>query len=167
MLPRIAFEKIGNTFLFKTPLNVVIASYKPEYGFVKHLVGSDNAAALDSWIKSPDHDFYSIDYAWRKGEHVKRSSFNPDFFIKVDDHILVIEIKDDEELSEPSDKNKAKYKAASKHFKTLNDQQDEFEYHFNFLTPSNYDIFFKYLREKNFDFVSSLDAELDNGTTRY
>lgn len=165
MLPRIAFEKISNTFLFKTPLNVVIASHKPEYDFVRHLVESDNAAAVDAWIKSTDHDFYSIDYSWRKGEHAKRSSFNPDFFIKIDDHILVVEIKGDEELSEPSDENKAKFKAATQHFKILNEQQDELTYHFHFLTPANYDIFFKYLRDKNYDFFSNLDAELDNNNT--
>jgi type III restriction enzyme len=163
MLPRIAFEKINNTFLFKTPLNVVIANHKPEYNFVRHLVDADNAAAVDSWVKSTDHDFYSIDYSWRKGEHAKRSSFSPDFFIKIDDHIIVVEIKGDEELSEPSDENRAKFKAATRHYKTLNEQQDELKYHFHFLTPSNYDIFFKYLRDKNVDFVSNLDADLDNG----
>ena len=84
--------------------------------------------------------------------------------IKIDDHIVVVEIKGDEELSEPSDENKAKYRAATQHFDTLNDQQDQSIYYFHFLTPSNYDLFFKYLRDKNFDFVSNLDAELDNGT---
>lgn len=164
MLPRIAFEKLNNTFLFKAPLNVAIASHKPEYDFVRHLVDANNAAAIDAWVKSTDSDFYSVDYSWRKGEHAKRSSFNPDFFIKVNDHILVVEIKGDEELPEPSDENKAKFKAAAQHFMTLNEQQDELTYHFHFLTPANYDIFFKYLRDKNYDFISNLDAELDNGS---
>ena len=65
----------------------------------------------------------------------------------------------------PSDENKAKFKAATQHFKILNEQQEELTYHFHFLTPEGYDIFFKYLRDKNFDFFSKLDAELDNGTT--
>jgi len=93
MLPRIAFHQIGNTFHFKTPLNIVIANHKPEYDYVRKLVEGENAAAIDSWIKSTDHEFYSIDYSWRKGEHAKRSTFNPDFFIKVEKRIIVVEIK--------------------------------------------------------------------------
>ncbi len=119
---------------------------------------------MDAWVKSTDRDFYSIAYSWRKGEHSKRSSFNPDFFIKIDNHILVVEIKGDEEIAEPSDENKAKFKAATQHFKTLNEQQKECAYHFHILTPSNYDTFFSFLRDKNFSFVSKIDAEPENGT---
>jgi len=74
-----------------------------------------------------------------------------------------LQIKGDEEMDEASDENKAKFKAATKHFKTLNEQQDELTYQFHFLTPADCAIFFKYLRGKNYDFVSHLDAELDNG----
>jgi len=49
---------------------------------------------IESWLKSTDQDFYPIEYAWRKGEHPKRGFFNPDFFIKVDSHVLVVEIKE-------------------------------------------------------------------------
>ena len=45
-----------------------------------------------------------------KGEHPKRIKFNPDFFIRIDNIILVVEIKGDEEIVQPSDENKAKYR---------------------------------------------------------
>ena len=74
--------KIENTFNFKTPLNIVFASYKPERDFIKRLVSEENAKKIDAWIKSLDVGFYSVKYSWRKGEHPKQGSFNPDFFIK-------------------------------------------------------------------------------------
>ena len=73
----------------------------------------------------------------------------------------MVEIKGDEEIREPSDENKAKYKAAKKHFEILNDQQSELQYFFNFLTPGDYDYFFDHLRSGNFNFISKLDAELE------
>jgi len=164
-LPRSAIEHASNVFHFKTPLNLVIADYKPERDFVRHLIKPENAAVIDSWVKSTDQDFYPIEYAWRKGEHPKRGFFNPDFFIKVDRHVLVIEIKGDEELAEPSDENKGKYKGAVQHFQTLNAQQSEVEYHFHFLTPTDYDTFFQFLRDRNYSFVSRLDAALGNHGT--
>jgi type III restriction enzyme len=83
---------------------------------------------------------------------------------KIGNHILVVEIKGNEELQEPAIENKAKYKAARQHFETLNAQQQECVYHFHFLTPSDYDGFFRFLRDSNFDYVSKLDAALaENG----
>lgn len=156
-LPRSAYVKIENPYYFKTPLNVVITDHKPERDFVRNLIKKENAEALDAWIKSTDQDFYSIDYGYQKGTHPKRGSFNPDFFIKKGKHILVIEIKGDEEVNEPSDENKAKYKAARQHFEMLNSQQGDTTYHFHFLSPQDYDKFFKFLRDSNFDFASKLD----------
>ena len=75
--------KVQNSFDFKTPLNVVFASYKPERDFVKRMVRDENARKVGSWIKSLDVGFYSVEYSWRKGEHPKQGSFNPDFFIKL------------------------------------------------------------------------------------
>lgn len=157
-----AWHHVPNTFDFKTPLNVVIADHKPERDFIRELVKEENADAIDAWIKSTDQDFYKIDYVWRKGEHPKPGTFNPDFFIKQDKHILVIEIKGNEEIIEPSDENKGKFRAASQHFETLNSMQSEYEYHFHFLTKSDYDKFFKFLREKNYSFVSKLDVALED-----
>jgi type III restriction enzyme len=164
-LPRSAWQKVENTYHFKTPLNVVIADHKPEREFVRRLIRPENSTVIDAWIKSTDRDFYPIEYAWRKGEHPKRGFFNPDFFIKVGSHIVVVEIKGDEELVEPSDENKGKFKAARQHFETLNTQQSECVYHFHFLTPTDYDTFFQFLRDGNYTFVSRLDAALgENGS---
>lgn len=164
-LPRSAWQYVENAFVFKTPLNIVLANHKPEQDFIKQLLKPENAQAIDAWIKSTDRDFYPIEYAWRKGEHPKRGYFNPDFFIKKGNHILVIEIKGGEEISEPSDENKGKYRDGSQHFETLNQQQDECHYFFHFLTPQDYDTFFKFLREGNHEsFASSLDVALgENG----
>ncbi|MBU1628051.1 hypothetical protein KKB18_11850, partial [bacterium] len=163
--PVSALEKIENTYNFKTPLNLVISDHKPERLFIKRLIASENSKAIDSWLKSTDQDFYPIEYSWKKGEHPKRGRFNPDFFIKVNNCILVVEIKGDEEIRDPSDENKAKFKAAKNHFKTLNVQQDNLRYYFNFLTPEDYDYYFDHLRNNNFNFSSKLDAELEkNGS---
>ena len=163
--PVSAMEKIENIYNFKTPLNLAISDHKPERIFIRKLIAQENAKVIDSWIKSTDQDFYPIEYSWKKGEHPKRGRFNPDFFIKIGENILVAEIKGDEEIREPSDENKAKYKAAKRHFQILNEQQDKLKYYFNFLTPEDYDYYFDHLRKGNFDFNSKLDAELaKNGT---
>lgn len=166
--PISAMEKIENVYNFKTPLNVVISDHKPERFFIRELIKSENAQIIDSWIKSTDQDFYPIEYSWKQGEHPKRGRFNPDFVIKVDGNILVVEIKGNEEITEASDENKAKYKAAKKHFIILNEQQSELNYFFNFLTPEDYDYYFGQLRQTNFKFTSKLDAELEkNGVVNH
>ena len=91
-LPRYALQRVENTFNFKTPVNVVFVSHKPERDFTKRLVSEENTRFIDAWVKSPDVGFYSIDYSWRKGEHPEHEGFNPDFFIRVGDDILVVEI---------------------------------------------------------------------------
>lgn len=160
-LPRAAWQYVDNNFLFKTPLNIVLANHKPERDFVRQLIKPENAAVIDAWIKSTDQGFYEIEYAWRKGEHTKRGYFNPDFFIKKGNDILVIEIKDDEEINDPSDQNKGKFHSAQKHFDTLNLQQIACRYFFHFLTRRDYDTFFQFVREGNYEvFVSELDAVL-------
>ncbi|TSA27264.1 hypothetical protein D4R71_02410 [bacterium] len=153
--PVSAIERIENIYNFKTSLNLIIANRKPERLFVRELIKHENSKKVDSWLKSTDQDFYPIEYAWRKGEHPKRSRFNPDFFIKISNNILVIEIKADEEIREPTDENKAKYKAAKKHFDILNEQQNKLKYYFNFLTPEDYDYYFDHLRKGNLNFSSN------------
>jgi len=152
--------RIGNTYNFKTPLNMVFASYKPERDFIRRLVNEENAKVINAWIKSLDTGFYSIEYSWRKGEHPKQGSFNPDFFIKVNTDILVVEIKED---GDTSDENKAKLKYARDHFDRANHLQSDHRYYFNFLSPQSYDIFFQKLREGEYqEFKSSLEADLDS-----
>jgi len=160
-LPRSSVQMIDNCFNFKTPLNVVLADHKPERLFVRELIKIENSKVLDAWIKSTDQDFYPIEYAWKKGEHPKRGRFNPDFFIKIDKIILVVEIKGDEEIAQPSDENKAKYKAGKNHFETLNEFQSDSVYYFNFLSPQDYELYFDWIRKKEFNFTSNLDAALE------
>jgi len=131
-LPRSALIKVTNKYNFKTPLNVVFASYEPERKFIRGLTDEQMARAIDAWIKSLDVGFYSIEYSWRKGEHPKQGSFNPDFFIKKGNDIIVVEIKMDNDVS---DENRAKLRYAKGHFVRVNDLQKEQRYYFKFLSP--------------------------------
>ncbi|MGC5173301.1 DEAD/DEAH box helicase [Microbacterium sp. DT81.1] len=159
-LPRSSVEEVANKFYFKTPLNIAIADHRPERLFIKDLVKPENAAVISGWIKSTDQDFYAIEFGWRKGEHFRRGHFNPDFFIVLQERLVVVEIKGDDELDEPSDENRAKFAAAAAHFNTLNEMLGVDKYAFHFLTPRDYDTFFQFLREGRAGFASTLDAAL-------
>lgn len=136
---------VVNTSKLKSPQNVVLVSHSPEKEFVFQLI--DNSDYIASWIKSPDKNFYSIDYEyWKGGKDRVRRSFNPDFFIKIDldeyisrlesegkqDNleelkklqdegvetlIKVVEIKSDEEQDEATP---AKNEYAKAHFERVN-----------------------------------------------
>ncbi len=154
---------------FKTPLNGVIADHDPERRFVRELLAPANLPYYDAWIKSTNMKFYDIEYAWRKGEHPKRGKFNPDFFIKAGNLILVVEIKGNEELLDPSEENKKKNEYAVAHFERINKHLEEEEgiplrYKFNFLTPNNFGKYFQYLREGQIpSYTSELDIKLTEG----
>ncbi|MDP2753798.1 MAG: DEAD/DEAH box helicase family protein, partial [Nitrospirota bacterium] len=162
-LPRSALITVGNKYNFKTPLNVVLAAYEPERKFIKGLIKEENAKAIDAWIKSLDVGFYSIEYSWRKGEHPKQGSFNPDFFIKIGNDTLVIEIKDDKAYDGTAgDENQKKLEYARAHFNRLNELQLQHKYYFKFLSPMSYDLFFKALRDGTYrDFKSEIEARLE------
>ena len=158
-LPRSALIEVNNKYNFKTPLNVVFASYEPERKFIRGLTADQTAKALDAWIKSLDIGFYSIEYSWRKGEHPKQGSFNPDFFIKSGNDIIVAEIKMDNDVS---DENRAKLRYSKEHFERVNGLQKEQRYYFKFLSPGSFDLFFKALRDKTYkDFRSELEANIE------
>lgn len=136
---------VVNTSKLKSPQNIVLVSHSPEKEFVFQLI--DNSDYIASWIKSPDKNFYSIDYEyWKGGKDRVRRSFNPDFFIKIDldeyisrlesegkqDHleelkklqdegveilIKVVEIKSDEDQDEATP---AKEDYAKAHFERVN-----------------------------------------------
>ena len=158
-LPKQALIKVENKYNFKTPLNVALASHEPERKFIRGLIDELTAKSIDAWIKSLDVGFYRIDYSWRKGEHPKQGSFNPDFFIKVDNDIIVVEIKMDNDVL---DENKAKLRYSKEHFARVNELQKEQRYYFKFLSPESYDLFFKALRDGTYkDFRSELEARLE------
>lgn len=158
-------HKITNKYCFKTPQYAVITSGNPEREFVKHLISNDVSAKIDSFVKSADMNFYQFDYTWRKGNHPKNGQFNPDWFIKQGDLIIVVETKDNSQISDPDNENIGKNKAAVKHFSLLNDYFEEnnlsTRYKFTFLTPSDYHIFFqKLVNGEVQNFISSLDVTL-------
>ncbi len=157
-----------NFYDFKTPLNIVIATADPEYKFIKkYLCDNKNAQKIQSWIKSRDTGFYSIEYSYKINSHTKQSTFNPDFIIKLNREdktiFLIIEIKDNDDSSI---ENKGKNKAAKEHFVRLNNKLQEKEineeYLFHFLSPEDYEVFFKYIRDDKIeDFISGLDLLLE------
>ena len=153
---------VANRYLFKTPLNAVIADSENERRFISRLLQPGNVDRYDAWIKSTATRFYEIDYAWKKREHPKRGKFSPDFFIKVGDLILVTEIKGDEELREPSEENRKKNEDALAHFKRVNEHLEEegspVRYKFNFLTERSFNKFYQSLRDGK---VGTYRSELD------
>ena len=129
----------------------------------------ENASAIDGWLKNSAQRFYTIEYAWKKGEHPKRGEFSPDFFIKKKETIYVVEIKDDGEIDDPSTENQKKFEYACAHFKRLNDWLVEeglrITYQSNFLTPKDFNKFFIKLRDDSAqDFRSELDVRLLRNT---
>jgi hypothetical protein len=73
------------------------------------------------------------------------------FFIKQGERIFVIEIKDDDEIKEPSPENIKKHEYALEHFDKLNDwlknQKLATRYQFNMVTPKDFGKYFTKLRE--------------------
>jgi type III restriction enzyme len=138
----------ANPSLFRTPQDLVILNHQPEQQFVFRLI--EDSKSVTSWVKSPDRDFYSLDYEyWKGGRDRVRRSFNPDFFIRIsirncllripqdapaverlrhledqgiEDLILVVETKSDDDQSEET---RAKDQYAQDHFKALNQRLRE------------------------------------------
>lgn len=156
---------VKNRHDLKTPVSIVFSESTNEKKFIDHLKDGQNSRCIDAWIKSTSMNFYGIDYAWKKGEHPKRGKFNPDFFIKTGNNIVVVEIKDDEELKDPSEENIKKYEYANAHFLRINSelkkQKSNIQYFFHFLTPKDYPDFFDQIRiGKSNSYRSKLDVKL-------
>lgn len=153
-----------NRYCYKTPVDIVFATLEPERKFVSMLTSDRVAAYVDSWIKSRDVGFYSIDYQKNKGSKFK--GFNPDFFIKIGDSILVVETKADGDFSE---ENRAKLKAGKRHFELLNNQLIaqgiNQKYYFDFLSPIDYNTFFEYIIDGRF-FSANYRSSLEDGLER-
>lgn len=157
---------IENKYYFKTPQFGIVTTGNPEQKFLTTLVTDVEVIKnIDSFVKSDDMNFYRIEYTWKKGTHHKNGQFNPDWFIKQGDNIIVVEVKDDSQLSDPDVENIGKNKAATKHFELLNEYSKNnnslTRYKFTFLTPKDFDIFFKKIIEKDvMNFKSQLDVKL-------
>jgi type III restriction enzyme len=160
-------RQVHNSYLFKSPTNVVLTSYKPEFEFAERLLfNPDNAAAVKAWVKAPDVGFYNIEYGFQPGGNgrSKRGQFNPDFFLLRDaaDEVVVVETKANDDVT---DQNAGKLAHALAHFDMLNEllkaAGEKRRYTFLFLSPVDYDDFFAGLRDGNLeDFVPTLQAAL-------
>lgn len=162
---------IENPADFKTSTNLTIADAGPERRFLGMLTARQNSIKIDAWLKNTATGFYSLEYAWRKGEHQKRGEFNPDFFIKTGSAIIVVEIKDDSEISDPSMENIKKHEYAVEHFNLLNKwlERDgiKIKYQFNMLAPRDFNAFFQKLREDTLPgFYSELDVAMINANNK-
>ena len=159
--------EIENPADFKTPMNLTIADAKPERTFIRELTRRNNAIHLSAWLKNTSMNFYSIQFAWKKGKQPKRGDFSPDFFIKQEERIYVVEIKDDGEIVDPSSENVKKHEFARAHFDRLNvwleKEGEAVRYQFNMLAPRDFGAFFQKLREKDlYQFRSVLDVTMIN-----
>jgi len=167
--PRKNVIEVENKYLYKCPLGVVILSHSNERDFGKYITKNEYAQKIDAWIKSVDRGFYDIPYTYRSGSpsslargggHQKWAKFNPDFFIKIGNDILVVEIKSDEDLTE---ENKAKLKYAKMHFDELNNKLKERKYFFSFLSPQDFSDFFEAIKRGRYrDYRSNLETDLMN-----
>ncbi|MCJ7612242.1 MAG: DEAD/DEAH box helicase family protein [Candidatus Aminicenantes bacterium] len=151
---------------FKTPLNFVFVSYKPEYRFMQSFF--NHCELFDSIFKSSDKGFYSLPYSYKPSEkastHKKQENLNPDFFLKLKDknEILVVEMKADDDTAQ---KNKAKYRDGKEHFEVLNEKLKESRtdwiYYFYFLSPEDITEFFQAARDNRYqNWKSTLMQEL-------
>ena len=161
---RVVIEKSAD---FKTPANVVIADATPERKFVRELTSHENAQKVNVWLKNTPVGFYSIEYAWKKGNKLKRGEFSPDFFIKQGESVFVVEVKGDEEISDPAADNVKKHEYATEHFKRLNDWLEKEKiatrYQFNMISPKSYNVFFQKLRNGG---LAGFRSELDVAVAR-
>lgn len=140
---------------FKTPANVLYASHQPERKFCKLLF--ENSSLIEAFIKPPDRGCYSFPYSYKPAKtgktHAVNEFFNPDFFIRLKDShdVLVVEIKHD---GDDSNRNKAKFRDGTEHFKKLNAVLEEagepWRYYFFFLSPEDYSGFFDRLKDGMF-----------------
>lgn len=165
---RMGSKSVSNSHDFKTPCNMAIADWNPERRFIGLLCERETAQAIDAWLKNSPQRFYAIEYAWKKGEHPKRGEFSPDFFIRKDKTVYVVEIKDDNEINDPSPENLKKFEYGRDHFERLNDwlkkEGINTTYQMNFLTPKSFNRFFIQLKnDEAKGFRSELDIVLGQG----
>lgn len=158
-------ESIANAADFKTPANLAIADATPERKFIRELTRRENAKEIVAWLKNTPMGFYSLEYAWKKGNKPKRGEFSPDFFIKQGDQVFVTEVKGHEEIADPSPENVKKYAYALDHFERLNHWLEKEKiptrYQFNMLTPKDFNKFFNELRKgKLAGFISDIDVAM-------
>ncbi len=141
---------------YKSPLDVTLLSHKPEREFIEQFV-NNYTLYVDAWVKSKDKGFYSIPYIHRPGTHSIQKDFNPDFFIKQGNRIIVVEIKSEDDSTV---KNKDKLEGATAYFNELNGKLSNYTYEFYFLQPSDFTTFFERVIVKKEKYIGGLQADL-------
>lgn len=159
-------KKIPNKNNYKSITSLCFSNREPEKKFIDALI--KNSDIITAWIKSTSTGFYSIDFSWKKsprhGEAIRYEKFNPDFFIKVNDYIIVVEIKGDEEISSPQPENIGKHAAGLEHVNLINQHLNDKKYKFTMLSPKSFESFFESIRNNTFmKFNSELDVEIEKG----
>lgn len=160
-------KRITNYHDWKTPVPLGIADSQPERDFLRQLIDPTVLPLYKAWLKSTSTGFYTVEFHWKKGHLPRKGNFNPDFFIQASDElILVIEIKDEKQVSDPSDENRAKSAFAREHFVQLNallkEEGESVRYKFNFLTPDDFSTYFQSLKDGTIEsFRSALDVALE------
>jgi type III restriction enzyme len=149
-----------DTAKFKSPVNVLYASHKPERQFSELLF--ENSTLIEAFIKPPDRGCYSFPYSYKPAKtgktHAVNEFFNPDFFLRLKDShdVLVVEIKQD---GDDGNRNKAKFRDGKAHFERLNaalkEAGEPWQYHFYFLSPEDYTGFFDKIRNGRYKGWSS------------
>jgi type III restriction enzyme len=100
---------------WRTPLDVVIVSHTPERTFMSELFS--RPGPIDDWVKSPDTGFYGVPYT--VPNTIRQATFNPDWFLRLGNHVLAAETKTDGDLA---DENRAKLRDATEWFTHLNEK---------------------------------------------
>jgi type III restriction enzyme len=157
-----AVAQVTDARVWRTPVDVVIVSFGPERAFLDGLLRRPNACGIDDWIKSPDSSFYGVPYTLTRAGVTRNQTFNPDWFLRRGDEILVVETKADGDASE---ENKAKLRGATEWFDRVNALLEAAgsprRYSFCFLGQSDVDPFFDALCDGRYaTFLSRLQAEL-------
>ncbi len=157
---------VPNYHDFKTPLTAAIADSDNERRFINMLLHHDQPTPLRRLARSPRQPASTrLTIPGRNVSTQNAGKFNPDFFIKAGELIIVVEVKGDEELQEPSEENRKKNEYAIAHFKRINEHLEQegspIRYKFTFLTPASFNKFFQSLRDGTMvGFRSELDVKL-------
>lgn len=159
-------KKVSNKNMFKTITSLCFSNHEPEKKFIDLLI--KNSDVITAWVKSPAKGFYSIDFSWKKnprhGEAIRYEKFNPDFLLKINKNIIIVEVKGDEEILSPHPENIGKHIAGCEHVKLINKYLEEDIYRFTMITPKSFDAFFDSIRNDTFlKFKSELDVEINKG----
>jgi len=158
-LPRRAVLAVTDPAQWRTPTDIVIVSHDPERRYLRELL-SRHEGMIAAWVKSPDTGFYAVPYTLTINGVARNLTFNPDWFLRVGDDVLVVETKMDGDTSE---ENRAKLRGATEYFAAINrlGEGRSGRYYPKFLSPSDYTAFFDSLADGSYPtFLSLLEADL-------